>query len=376
MPSIAIVGQASWPVLPNAAARSSRKKPLRVLFRSVLPSRVSTRSRRLVRTESPTSSAPPNTPAAVATPSSTARFVRQYHVRLRANRVEVRISQFVPQWEPGGQFRAVSHHHEDGLLPLVQFEQERSHHVGGCLVEIAGGLVAQQQQRLVDEGARQRYALLLAAGKLGRAMIEAIAQADLCQQVARTVDVAVAIPRNQRRHQHIFEHGALRQQAVVLKDEADCPIAERRQLFLGERERIASIERDRTGSGLFQPAEDVEERALARAGRAHDGGRVAALKAERNARENGERPAWGRIFLGEVRDFKHARLRPRSIRTLQARARPCARRCNARGRLPRRAFLAALGGPRPSTVRRWLGPGRPRRPVPPEYHRRSSRRFP
>src|ERR1039458_4001411 len=233
MPSIAIVGQASWPVLPNAAARSSRKKPLRGTPYAVLPSRVSTRSRRLVRTESPTSSAPPNTPAAVATPSSTARFVRQYHVRLRANRVDVRISQFVPQGEPGGQFRAVSHHHEDGLLPPVQFKQQGGYHVRGCLIEIAGGLVAQQQQRLVDEGARQRYALLLAAGKLGGAMIEAIAQAHLHEQAARAIDVAVAIPRNQRRHQHIFEHGALRQQAMILKDEADGLIAERGEILLG-----------------------------------------------------------------------------------------------------------------------------------------------
>src|ERR1039458_10365580 len=213
MPSIAIVGQASWPVLPNAAARSSRKKPLRGTPYAVLPSRVSTRSRRLVRTESPTSSAPPNTPAAVATPSSTARFVRQYHVRLRANRVDVRISQFVPQGEPGDQFRAVSHPHEEGFLALVQFEQERSHHVGGCLVEIAGGLVAQQQQRLADEGTRQRHALLLAAGKLGRAMIEAIAQANLSEQVARAVHVTRNVARNQRRHQDvsITEHCGSRQ---------------------------------------------------------------------------------------------------------------------------------------------------------------------
>src|SRR5712692_10730326 len=112
---------------PKAEASSSRKKPLREMTKSALPSRASSRSRRLERTESPTSSAPPSTPTAVETPSSTARFVRQYHARLRASRVEVRITQFVPDGEPGSQLRAVRHHHQDGLLPSMQLKQQRSH---------------------------------------------------------------------------------------------------------------------------------------------------------------------------------------------------------------------------------------------------------
>jgi ABC-type uncharacterized transport system permease subunit len=97
---------------------------------------------------------------------------------------EVRISQFVAQGEAGGQFRAVSHYNKDGFLAPVQFEQQGGHHVSGCLIEVAGGLVAQQQQRLADEGAGQGYALLLAAGKLGGAVVEAVAQTDLREQIA------------------------------------------------------------------------------------------------------------------------------------------------------------------------------------------------
>ena len=80
---MAMTGAAGW----NAAASSSRKKPLRITTESVLPSRSKTRSRKEARTDSPTRAAPPSTPVAVATPSSTAKFVRQYHVRLRASRV-------------------------------------------------------------------------------------------------------------------------------------------------------------------------------------------------------------------------------------------------------------------------------------------------
>src|SRR5437879_605107 len=157
---------------PKTEASSSRKKPLREMTKSAWPNRSSTRSRRLERTESPTNSAPPSTPTAVETPSSTARFVRQYHVRLRASRVEVRMTQLVPDGEPGGQLCVVRYHHQDGLLPLVQLEQQRSHHIGRRLIEVARRLVAEQQKRLPDQGTRQRYALLLAARKLGGAMVQ------------------------------------------------------------------------------------------------------------------------------------------------------------------------------------------------------------
>src|SRR5690348_1659459 len=109
---MAINGQ----VEPSAGASSSRNQPLREMTVSALPSRASTSSRRLDRTESPTSSAPPRTPAAVATPSSTARFVRQYQARLRASRVEIRISQLVSQGEAAGELRAVRDYQQNSLL--------------------------------------------------------------------------------------------------------------------------------------------------------------------------------------------------------------------------------------------------------------------
>ena len=48
----------------------------------------------------------------------------------------------------------------------------------GAAVEIAGRFVGQQHLRLVDERARNRHALLLAAGKLAGMMILAAGEAD------------------------------------------------------------------------------------------------------------------------------------------------------------------------------------------------------
>ena len=70
---MAIRGQADG----NASASFSRKKPEPATTESVAPSRFKNRSRKLARTDSPTSAAPARTETAIATPSTTARFVRQ-----------------------------------------------------------------------------------------------------------------------------------------------------------------------------------------------------------------------------------------------------------------------------------------------------------
>ena len=63
---------------------------------------------------------------------------------------------------------------------------------------------------------------------------------------------------------------ALRQQVVVLEDEADVPVAEVGQLALGQGERVLAVEADGAGGRPVEGAEDVQQRALAGAGRPHD----------------------------------------------------------------------------------------------------------
>ena len=121
---------------------------------------------------------------------------------------------------------------------LMQIEQQRGHCGRRRLVEIAGRLVAQHETRLTDERARDRHALLLAAGQLARSMIDPIAEADLLDERSRQARRVIVAPppplclarRDERRHQDVLEHRALRQQAVILEHEADLAVAELRQL--------------------------------------------------------------------------------------------------------------------------------------------------
>ena len=79
----------------------------------------------------------------------------------------------------------VGHQHQGGAVLRIEFEQQVDDGATGLGVQVAGGLVGEQQRRPGDEGARQRDALLLAAGQLARIVLEALAKADPAQDRSR-----------------------------------------------------------------------------------------------------------------------------------------------------------------------------------------------
>ena len=79
----------------------------------------------------------------------------------------------------------VRHQNERGAALDVAGEQQIDHLLAGGLVEIAGRLVGDQDGRIGRERAGQRDALLLAAGKLRRIVMQPFGQSDLGQFLAR-----------------------------------------------------------------------------------------------------------------------------------------------------------------------------------------------
>jgi hypothetical protein len=76
-------------------------------------------------------------------------------------------------------------------------------------------------------------------------MVETRREADLLQQRPRVLGIVVSIARrDEGRHQHVLEHRALRQQAVILKHEPDLRVAEIGESAGRQRERILPAERD------------------------------------------------------------------------------------------------------------------------------------
>jgi hypothetical protein len=68
-----------------------------------------------------------------------------------------------------------------------------------------------------------------------------------------------------------------------LEDEADVLTAELRQLRVVELAERGSGNRHAAGRRAVEPGEDMHERRLTGAGRAHDGGQVAARHVDRDA---------------------------------------------------------------------------------------------
>ena len=113
--------------------------------------------------------------ATLSTVSAVRRLLRRALFRIR--RQELHAATNVPFSRCSTAARALGgvrivRHHDDRLLELgVQPLQQSQDLLARLGVEIAGRLVGEQQRRVGDDGARDRDALLLAAGELARVVL-------------------------------------------------------------------------------------------------------------------------------------------------------------------------------------------------------------
>ena len=180
----------------------------------------------------------------------------------------------------------MGHQHQAGAVRAVELQHLREHRGGGLFVQVAGGLVAQHAGRRVDQGACHRSALAFAAGQFARLVLQAMAEAHRLQQVARALaGLMHALPAQQHRHHHVFKRGELRQQVMELVDEAQRTVAQAAALGIGQRAHLLPGHEHLACSGHVKPTQQVQQGALAGAGRAQDRYRLAGLHPEIEAIE-------------------------------------------------------------------------------------------
>jgi len=152
---------------------------------------------------------------------------------------------------------------EDGLLFGIEFEEKRADFPGVVGIEVACRFVGEQQERLVDESTAESDALTFAAGELARSVADAAAQADPVEEFATAILFCGPDARTgQKRDEDVFENGKLREEVVVLKDEADARTAETGEIVRGEGERIFAGDADFSGSGAIKSPEAVQQGAF------------------------------------------------------------------------------------------------------------------
>ena len=167
--------------------------------------------------------------------------------------------------------RVVRDHHDRLPELLLQLAQQRRAIVLGVLrVEVAGGLVGDDELGVGDDRARDRDALLLAARELAREWSRAVREPDDAQRRRGALaPLGLREVGEQQRQLDVLARGEHRDQVEELEDEAHVARAQGGELVLGEVVQALARPRPPRRRRPVEAREEVEERRLARARRAH-----------------------------------------------------------------------------------------------------------
>ena len=173
---------------------------------------------------------------------------------------------------------------EEGLLEGVTENEEEVVEFAGVLgVEVAGGLVGEDELGIVHQGASHRDSLLLASGQLGGLMPYPIRKFQEIKKFLGSVErLLPAFPGDERGHGHVLQRRELGQQMVELIDEPDVPVAELRQLVVGQTVQIHPVDDHLAAVGLVERTDDVQQRRFAGPGRTDNRHDFAVLNRQRN----------------------------------------------------------------------------------------------
>ena len=157
--------------------------------------------------------------------------------------------------------------------------------VGG--VQVAGGLVGQDDFRIVDQRAGNGHALLLAAGELRGQVMRAIGQADPIERRARFDLVGHAV--EVLRQHDVLERRQVGDEMELLEDEADGFGAKAGQLGARQRGRVDRTDAHGAVGRLIEATEDIQQGGLAGSRRSHDGDPLPGFHGKADAVERFDR---------------------------------------------------------------------------------------
>src|SRR5712692_543886 len=231
--------------------------------------------------------------------------------------------------ELGDEARLVCREH-DGGAPAPDVLDEAQDLARHLLVEIAGGLVGEQEGGRLDDGAGQGSALGLALRELMRIGLGAGRQPDgLERGEGLGSDVPAWRAEHAQDESHVLEDGAPGQQLGVLEDNAD-GAPQLGDLGPPERGHVEVRDLDLAFGGQLVAVEEAEQGGLARSAGAGEDGEIALVNAERAV-------AQGRDPGGPLpEDLRHALQPDHGLQPLYLTAQTC-------GSFSARSRLTAAG---------------------------------
>ena len=166
----------------------------------------------------------------------------------------------------------MGHHEDGGLQGVPGLLKGPDHRPAGLGVQVAGGLVRQDQQGVVDEGPGHGTALLLAAGDLRRVFVPDGGDAEHVAQLVRPgLCLAGDGAADDGGQQDVLPDRQAVQQQKVLEHEAQLPVADLGQGVLAEISQLLLPQGDLPAVDGDVAGDAVEQGGLAGAGGAHNG---------------------------------------------------------------------------------------------------------
>ena len=189
---------------------------------------------------------------------------------------------------------------DDGAARLAAGAlQQGQHLLAGLVVQRTGRLIAEQELRIFGEGARNGDALLFAARKLGREVVQPLAEADAFQRGFGVQRVAADLAGQL----YVFQRRQVLHEVVELEDESDVIPPVLGQLFRGEPTDILPIEPDMALVAGVHAAEDVQQGGLACTGRPDDDAELALVHVKIQAVRCGDADTACLVVFGNIFKF-------------------------------------------------------------------------
>ena len=235
---------------------------------------------------------------------------------------DLAVAQFHDATHFAGKVERVGDDDERDVFLAVQFEEKLCEIFCGGAVKCAGGFVGEQQFRFVNKCAHDGATLAFAAGKLSGPMREARAETDASEKFLGAFGWGNGQARRlsyfnggERGDEDVFEHGALRQKMVGLKNEADLAITHGGELHFVKLTQVLSIENYFSRARTIQRADEVEQRAFATTARPDDGDSFATRDFKREIGKHADGCAAIERFvaLGDGGELEQGRCHGRSL---------------------------------------------------------------
>ena len=203
---------------------------------------------------------------------------------------------------------AVVGHDDDRVALCMQVDEDGHDLLAALAVQRPGRLVGEDDGAAVHERTGDADALLLPARQLIGMELQPLTQAQFPQQVS-----GVRLARGFRHaavdgwHLGVFHSAQVGHQVVALEDEPEGVTPEGCKRIAAERGHVGASYPVRARRWRIETADDVHQRRLARARRAHDRDELTALDDQVDVGQDGQRLAPGRVGPADALEVEERR---------------------------------------------------------------------